>query len=59
MTREMGILIADDYEIAREGLRAIVERQRCWEVCVLDESGNSLRGKEDRERAGCGPLPTR
>lgn len=55
----MRILIVGDHEIARKGLRVIVERQRGWEVCGLAERRNSLSGKEDRERAACGPLTTR
>lgn len=38
MTKKMRILVADDQEIVREGVRAVVERQRGWEVC--GEAGN-------------------
>ena len=39
MTRKMRILIADDREIVREGLRVMVERERGWEVCGVAENG--------------------
>lgn len=35
----MRILIADDHEIVREGVRAIVERESGWEVCGVAENG--------------------
>jgi DNA-binding NarL/FixJ family response regulator len=35
------ILVADDHEIVREGLRAIIERQPGWEVC-----GDAATGRE-------------
>jgi len=35
------ILIADDHEIVREGLRAMIERQTGWEVC-----GEASTGRE-------------
>jgi two-component system response regulator NreC len=35
----MRILIADDHEIVREGLRAMIEREPGWEVCGLAENG--------------------
>ncbi|HKP04757.1 MAG TPA: response regulator transcription factor [Chthoniobacterales bacterium] len=31
--KKLRILIADDYQIAREGIRALIERQARWEVC--------------------------
>ena len=40
------ILIVDDHEIVRSGLRRLVERQSGWEVC--GEAGN---GKEAIEKA--------
>lgn len=39
MTRKMRILIADNHEIVREGLRVMVERERDWEVCGVAENG--------------------
>jgi DNA-binding NarL/FixJ family response regulator len=35
----MRILIADEHEIVREGLRVMVERERGWEVCGVAGSG--------------------
>jgi two-component system response regulator NreC len=35
----MRILIADDHEIVREGLRVMVEREQGWEVCGVAENG--------------------
>ena len=40
------ILIVDDHEIVRSGLRRLVERESGWEVC--GEAGN---GKEAIEKA--------
>ena len=39
MTKKMRIQVADDQEIVREGVRAVVERQRGWEVCGQARSG--------------------
>jgi len=46
MTKKMRILVADDQDIVREGVRAIVERQRGWEVC-----GEARNGKESVQLA--------
>jgi DNA-binding NarL/FixJ family response regulator len=35
----MRILVADDHEIVREGLRAMVEREPGWQVCGVAENG--------------------
>lgn len=40
------ILIVDDHEIVRSGLRRLVERQPGWEVC-----GEAVNGKEAIEKA--------
>jgi len=40
------ILIVDDYEIVRSGLRRLVERQSGWEVC-----GEAVNGKEAIEKS--------
>jgi DNA-binding NarL/FixJ family response regulator len=40
------ILIVDDHEIVRRGLRRLVERQSGWEVC-----GEAVNGKEAIEKA--------
>ena len=40
------ILIVDDHEIVRSGLRRVVERQSSWEVC-----GEAVNGKEAIEKA--------
>lgn len=39
MTRKMRILIADDHEIVRDGLRVMVDREQGWEVCGVAENG--------------------
>jgi DNA-binding NarL/FixJ family response regulator len=38
----MRILIANDYEVVREGLRVMVERERGWEVCGVAENGREV-----------------
>ena len=40
------ILIADDHEVVRDGLRAIIEHEPGWEVC-----GTAVTGREAVERA--------
>jgi DNA-binding NarL/FixJ family response regulator len=42
MTKKMRILVADDQEIVREGLRAIIEREPGWKVCGEAENGKEL-----------------
>ncbi|HVF72986.1 MAG TPA: response regulator transcription factor [Chthoniobacterales bacterium] len=37
--RNLRILIADDYDIVREGARAIVQRHPGWEVCGIAKTG--------------------
>ena len=37
--KKLRILIADDYLIAREGIRALIGRQARWEVCGSVENG--------------------
>lgn len=37
----MRILIADDQEIVREGVRVMVEREPGWEVCGVAENGRN------------------
>jgi len=44
--KKLRILIADDYDIAREGIRALIERQADWEVC-----GSVGNGGEALEKA--------
>ena len=39
--KRVRILIADDHEIVREGVRALIERQPDWEVC-----GEAATGRE-------------
>jgi two-component system, NarL family, response regulator NreC len=39
MTKKMRILVADDQEIVREGVRAIIEREPGWKVCGETENG--------------------
>ena len=40
------ILIADDHEVVRDGLRALIEHEPGWEVC-----GTAVTGREAVERA--------
>ena len=41
------LLIADDHELVREGLRKVLEPRREWEVC-----GEAANGREAVEKAG-------
>ena len=41
----MRILIADDQEIVREGVRVIIEREPGWEVCGVAENGRAPRAQ--------------
>jgi DNA-binding NarL/FixJ family response regulator len=47
MTKQMRILVADDHQVVREGVRVIVEREPGWEVC-----GEAENGREAVELAG-------
>jgi len=40
------ILVADDHEIVREGLRALIQQNPAWEVC-----GEAVNGREAVEQA--------
>jgi DNA-binding NarL/FixJ family response regulator len=45
------VLVADDHEVVRRGLRALLETQRGWEVC-----GEATNGREAVEKANeCRP----
>jgi DNA-binding NarL/FixJ family response regulator len=37
--KQLHILIADDYDIVREGMRAVIERRSGWKVCGLARTG--------------------
>ncbi|MEP7015663.1 MAG: response regulator transcription factor [Verrucomicrobiota bacterium] len=37
--KSVRILIADDHEVVREGLRALVEHEEGWEVCGVAKTG--------------------
>jgi len=37
--KQMRVLVADDHEIVREGVRAMVEREPGWTVCAVAENG--------------------
>lgn len=41
MTKKLRILIADDDQIVREGVRVMVEREPGWEVCGEAENGRA------------------
>lgn len=45
--KTMRILVADDHQVVREGVRVIVEREPGWQVC-----GEAENGKEAVELAG-------
>jgi DNA-binding NarL/FixJ family response regulator len=48
MMKTMRILVADDHQVVREGVRVIVEREPGWEVCGEAENGEEavkLAGK--------------
>lgn len=38
-TPSLRILIADDFEVLREGMRAVIERRPGWEVCGVASNG--------------------
>ena len=42
------ILLADDHEIVREGVRAIIQRQPGWEVCAEAASGREAVEKAEQ-----------
>lgn len=44
--KSLRILLADDHEMVRAGLRAVIEEQRGWEVC-----GEARTGREAVDRA--------
>jgi DNA-binding NarL/FixJ family response regulator len=44
--KSLRILLADDHEMVRQGLRAVIEEQRGWEVC-----GEARTGREAVARA--------
>ncbi len=37
--RSLQILIADDHEVMREGMRALIEREPNWQVCATASNG--------------------
>jgi DNA-binding NarL/FixJ family response regulator len=45
--KSLRILLADDHEMVRQGLRALIEEQRGWEVC-----GEARTGREAVDKAG-------
>ena len=45
--KQIRLLIADDHELVREGLRKVLEPRREWEVC-----GEAANGREAVEKAG-------
>ena len=45
--KNLSILLADDHEIVREGLRAMIEREPGWEIC-----GDASTGREAVAMAG-------
>jgi len=41
MNKQSRILIADDHEIVREGVRVLIEREAGWKVCGVAENGRA------------------
>lgn len=41
MNKQSRILIVDDHEIVREGVRVIIEREPGWKVCGVAENGRA------------------
>ena len=46
--KEVQILIADDHEIVRQGLRLIVERMPNWRVCAEATTGNEAVARAEK-----------
>ncbi len=42
---KLRILLADDHEIVRRGLRSLLERHEGWEVCGEAENGREALDK--------------
>jgi two-component system response regulator NreC len=38
-TRPLRILIADDHDVMRQGMRSVIEREPAWEVCGVATTG--------------------
>src|SRR2546425_3339301 len=49
---KLRILVADDHEIVRHGLLALIKGHLGWEVCAECENGTDAVGKAKTE-AGC------
>jgi len=41
MNKQSRILIADEHEIEREGVRVLIEREAAWKVCGVAENGRA------------------
>jgi len=48
MTRGLRLLLADDHELIRKGIRAVIEAQPGWTVC--GEAGNGREAVEEAHR---------
>ena len=46
------ILLADDHEIVRRGLRALLEKHEGWEVCGEAKTGHEAVNKNQRSKTG-------
>src|SRR5207244_2808709 len=48
--KALRILIADDHEVVRRGVRVLLESQPGWEVCVEAANGRAAVAAAERER---------
>ncbi|MGH9507117.1 MAG: response regulator, partial [Terriglobales bacterium] len=44
------ILIADDHEVVRQGVRKLIEAEPDWQVCAEAENGNEAVAKASQLR---------
>ena len=49
------ILIADDHEVARKGIRALLENHVGWEVCGEARDGREAVESAAKSEARCAP----
>lgn len=48
--KTLRILVADDHDIVREGVRILIEREPGWEVCAMAKSGREALDEAKRTR---------
>ncbi len=49
-TKKLKILLADDHELVRRGLRALIEREPGWKVCGVAETGPQAVEEAKRQK---------